>query len=84
MLAEMPIDVLKLDRQFLVTGLQNERQVEVMRFIINLAKTLDIRVIAEGVETKEQADMLCDMGCFYAQGYYYARPEPAAKFLEIP
>ena len=84
MLAEMPIDVLKLDRQFLSTSLQNKRQIDVMQFIINIANTLDIRVIAEGVETKEQADLLCSMGCQYAQGYYYAKPEPAEKFLEIP
>lgn len=83
MLAEMPIDVLKLDRQFLITSLQNKRQIDVMRFIIDIANTLDIRVIAEGVETKEQADLLCSMGCRYAQGYYYAKPEPAEKFLEI-
>ena len=84
MVAEMPIDLLKLDRQFLVSSIKNTRQIEVIRFIINLAKTLDVNVIAEGVETKEQAELLCSMGCRYAQGYYYGRPEPAEKFLDVP
>ena len=82
MVAEMPVDVLKLDRQFLVANLHSERHVAVIRLILNLAKTLGMRVIAEGVETKEQADLLLSLGCHYAQGYLYGKPEPAQKFLE--
>lgn len=82
MAAEMPVDVLKLDRQFLVANLHSERHVAVIRLILNLAKTLGMKVIAEGVETKEQADLLLSLGCHYAQGYLYGKPEPAQKFLE--
>ena len=79
---EFAVDVLKLDRQFLVANLHSERHVAVIRLILNLAKTLGMRVIAEGVETKEQADLLLSLGCHYAQGYLYGKPEPAQKFLE--
>ena len=83
MLAEMPINVLKLDRQFLVAGLDDKRHIEVIRCIINLAEVLDISVIAEGVETQEQVDLLLSMGCCYAQGFFYARPEPGGYFADI-
>ncbi len=84
MVAKMPIDVLKLDRQFIVSCLQDPRQMEIIRFIVQLAKTLDMKIIAEGVETKEQADFLLSLGCRYAQGYFYGKPEPANDFLKVP
>ena len=83
MLAEMPVNVLKLDRQFLVAGLDDKRHIEVIRCIINLAEVLDINIIAEGVETQEQVDLLLSMGCCCAQGFFYAKPEPAGYFTEI-
>ncbi len=82
MAAEMPVDVLKLDRMFLVKNLHSERHVAVIRLILELAKTLGMKVIAEGVETQEQADLLLSLGCRYAQGYFYGRPEPAENFLK--
>lgn len=80
MLADMPIDYIKLDRQFLVSGLHDKRHIEVIRFIINLAKTLDIDVLAEGIETKEQGEILYELGCRYAQGYFYGKPAPDIDF----
>ena len=79
MAAEMPVDILKLDRQFLVANLNSERHVAVIRLILNLAKTLGMKVIAEGVETREQVELLLSLGCRYAQGYVYGKPEPAEK-----
>lgn len=84
MVAQMPVNLLKLDRQFLVSGLSDKRHVEVIRFIINLAKTLDIGIIAEGVENQEHADFLLSMGCRFAQGFYYCKPQPAEFFLDVP
>ena len=84
MVAQMPVNLLKLDRQFLVSGLSDKRHVEVIRFIINLAKTLDIGIIAEGVENQVHADFLLSMGCRFAQGFYYCRPQPAEFFLDVP
>lgn len=81
MLTELPVDIIKLDRQFLVSTLKNPRHAEVIRCIIQLAEKLDIGVIAEGVETPEQAALLQQLGCRHAQGYLYGRPQPAANFL---
>ena len=80
MLADMPIDYIKLDRKFLVSGLHDQRHIEVIRAIINLAKTLDIDVLAEGIETKEQEKILYELGCRYAQGYFYGKPAPEIDF----
>ncbi len=82
MLAQMPVDYLKLERYFLVAAEDNKRQLEIIRLIINLAKTLEMNVIAEGVETDEQAAFLLSMGCQCAQGYLYGKPEPAEEFLK--
>ena len=80
MAAEMPVDVLKLDRSFLTSDSPDQRHLAVIRFIIDLAKTLHMTILAEGVETQAQADLLQSMGCRYAQGYLYGRPVPAAEF----
>lgn len=82
MLASMPVDLIKLDRQFLVTAEKDPRHVEVIRCIVQLAHTLHIDILAEGVETPEQAEMLLSLGCGSAQGYLYGRPEPAENFLK--
>ncbi len=81
MLADLPVDLIKLDRNFLKSGLSDKRRVEVVRFVIQLARSLDMKVIAEGVETKDQEEVLTSMDCHYAQGYYYCRPQPAEVFL---
>lgn len=82
MLADVPVDVIKLDRTFLISAEQNPRHVEVIRCIIQLARTLDIGIIAEGVETPEQAQLLLSLGCNHAQGFLYGRPQPAENFLK--
>ncbi len=81
MLADLPVDLIKLDRNFLKSGLSDKRRVEVVRFVIQLARSLNMKVIAEGVETKDQEEVLTSMDCHYAQGYYYCRPQPAEGFL---
>ena len=82
MLAEMPVDIIKLDRQFLITAEQIPSHIEVIRCIVQLAEKLHIGIIAEGVETPEQAELLLSLGCTHAQGYLYGRPEPAEHFLK--
>lgn len=83
MLAEMPFDILKLDRHFLVKALSNPRYVEVIRFIVQMGHSLQMEIIAEGVETQEHAALLQSLGCRYAQGYYYCKPKPAEFFLDV-
>ena len=82
MAADMPVDVLKLDRSFLTNDLNDTRHVAIIQFIINLAKVLHMKIIAEGVETQEQAELLKSFDCHYAQGYLYSKPIPVDLFLE--
>lgn len=58
------------------------RRKQIMRFVINLANELRLQVIAEGAETEEQIELLREMGCEYAQGYYYGRPMPQEDFQD--
>lgn len=81
MAAQLPVDVLKLDRSFLLTAESDSRQVAVIRFILELARALELDVIAEGVETPKHARLLLALGCRRAQGYLYSRPRPAEDFL---
>lgn len=82
MLSELPIDLLKLDMQFVQKGkgaqVGNKRSI--LSFIVSLSKWLQLPTIAEGVETKEEVEMLKSMGCNYIQGYYFAKPMPVAEF----
>jgi diguanylate cyclase (GGDEF)-like protein/PAS domain S-box-containing protein len=73
-LRELPIDVLKIDRAF-VDGITASRQrLALARGIVQIAKTLEIAVVAEGIETIDQCEALTEMGCEYGQGYLFARP----------
>jgi len=75
-LHELPIDALKIDRSFIGAMGQDERKIKIVQTILLLGKGLGIEVVAEGVETQEQADTLRQMGCERAQGYLFARPVP--------
>lgn len=78
MLKDINVDVLKIDMRFL--DRDDRRSKDIMESVIRMARWLDLPVIAEGVETREQVNFLLDVGCPYAQGYYYARPMEAAAF----
>ena len=73
-------DVIKIDRSFVQRDLPGQRAQIVLGSIIRLALELEMAVICEGVETAEQAAILMRLGCFKAQGFYYARPEPENEF----
>ncbi|MEQ1515484.1 MAG: EAL domain-containing protein, partial [Usitatibacteraceae bacterium] len=82
-LRRLPIDTLKIDASFvreLQTGSDNEA---IVAAIIAMAKSLNLRVIAEGVETHEQMCILHAYGCHIMQGYYFSRPVPAADFAQF-
>ncbi|MFJ2692634.1 EAL domain-containing protein [Pseudomonas sp. NPDC087336] len=79
-LKQFPIDVLKIDRTF-VDGLPSgEQDAQIARAIIAMAHSLNLAVIAEGVETQEQLDFLREHGCDEVQGYLFGRPMPAHTF----
>lgn len=73
-LYEMPVHVIKLDRSFLTDVEHNHVKSSIVKCIVELARTLDLKVMAEGLETKEQLLFLRNTGCEEAQGYYMNRP----------
>jgi EAL domain-containing protein (putative c-di-GMP-specific phosphodiesterase class I) len=82
-LKRLPVDVLKLDRS-LVCDIATSSQDEAMvRAVITMAEALGLSVIAEGVETLEQRDLLIDAACPLIQGYYFSRPLSADKITTI-
>ncbi|HVF01880.1 MAG TPA: EAL domain-containing protein, partial [Rubrobacteraceae bacterium] len=83
-LKRLPADVLKMDKSFIEGIGVDEEDTAIVRMIIDLAHTLGMKVIAEGVESEGQAEQLKEMGCDFGQGYYFARPLPSEavpKFL---
>jgi diguanylate cyclase (GGDEF)-like protein/PAS domain S-box-containing protein len=73
-LSALPIDILKIDRSFIEAGAGDEGRPDLARAIVQLAETLQLRTIAEGVETQQQSDYLLAIGCRWAQGYHLGRP----------
>ena len=84
MLRSLNVDVLKLDAQFLhISENESRRGISILESIINMAKSMTIPVIVEGVETPEQINFLSDLGCRYMQGYYFYRPMPVEEFENL-
>ena len=83
MLKDAPVDVIKIDRFFLDEVIDTKRGKIIVANSIKMSKELGMRTVAEGVETKEQADFLRDSGCDIAQGYYYSKPIPTDEFEEL-
>ncbi len=79
-LKDMPLDVLKLDAEFFRGDNQGERGEIVVSEAIKLAKSLNMRTVAEGVEVREQVDFLAKQGCDMIQGYIYAKPMPGDEY----
>ena len=82
-LKSVPAQILKLDMRFLEKADDSEHGGIILESIVRMAKWLGMAVIAEGVETKEQADYLKSIGCHYVQGYLYARPMPPSDYKAL-
>jgi diguanylate cyclase (GGDEF)-like protein len=82
-LKDLPIGELKLDRRFLNNSLPTEEGLTIVRYLNAMAKELNKNVIAEGVETIEQANNLLQIGCDFAQGFFFAKPIPLREFDEL-
>ena len=78
-LRELPIDLLKVDKSFVDGIAVSTQRLALVEVIVRIAKTLGLTVIAEGIESEVQRDMLVSMGCRYGQGYLLATPMPAAE-----
>ena len=79
-LKDITVDIMKLDMNFFKKTAAKERAEKIIESVVHLANKLQMPMIAEGVETKEQVDMLRRIGCTMVQGYYYAAPMPVEEF----
>jgi len=82
-LKDISVDVLKIDLRFLEGNDDSGKGKSIMSSVIRMAKWLNMHVIAEGIETKEQADFLRSVGCEYGQGYFFAKPMPLDNFEQL-
>jgi EAL domain-containing protein (putative c-di-GMP-specific phosphodiesterase class I) len=80
----LPFDMLKIAKSFVDGLARGGREASFVRMIIELARTLGVAVIAEGIETQEQADALVALECDYGQGFHLGRPEPVEPELQLP
>lgn len=81
LLAQLPVDELKIDRSFVGSLGTSPTSFALVRMVLQLAQTMGLRTVAEGVETVEQADILRGMSCDNVQGYLFARPMPLGALL---
>lgn len=82
-LHDLPIDILKIDKSFINGLSHNHKSLAIMKSISSLSRDLNYLMIAEGVETEEQKNILLDLNCIYSQGYYFYRPMPMKEFVEL-
>ena len=83
MLKNLPVDVLKLDMSFTHEAGHSQRVNAILKFIMSLSRELGMGVIVEGVETKQQLDVISALGCQEIQGYYFSRPLPSDEFMKV-
>ncbi len=81
-LRKMPATEVKIDKSFVMDMMNNENDAAIVRATIDLAHNLGLQVVAEGVESREIADRLRDLGCDLLQGYYFSKPIAAAELTE--
>jgi len=82
-LHQFPLDTLKIDRAFVINMEKSESAKRIVLSIIQLALALELNIVAEGIEEKEQMETLGDLGCQYGQGYYMAKPQSFADALAL-
>jgi EAL domain-containing protein (putative c-di-GMP-specific phosphodiesterase class I) len=83
-LKRLPLDEIKIDRSFVNDVLHDSNDASIVQTVLLLARSLSLKVVAEGVETAAQRDFLSQHGCPYFQGYLFGRPMPAADWLAAP
>jgi diguanylate cyclase (GGDEF)-like protein len=80
-LRQMPVDELKIDKSFVTAMAVDDNDALIVRSTIELGRNLGLRVVAEGIETREVSEQLASLGCHVGQGYYFGRPLSADQFL---
>ena len=83
MLTSIPIDALKMDMKFIRNMQKDEKSMKLVELVLDIAKFLQVPVIAEGVETEEQLQLLKERNCDIIQGYYFSKPVPPEEFTKF-
>lgn len=82
-LLDFPVDIIKIDKSFVDRIVEDRPSLAIVEALVDVARKLDMRIVAEGIETAEQAERLLSLGCMLGQGYRYARPVPAETATEL-
>lgn len=82
-LKDLPFEVIKLDRLFLINSYDIQRSQEIIKAIVEMAKTINIKTVAEGVETPSQLEFLKMIDCDMIQGYIFSKPRPIKEFVQL-
>lgn len=82
-LNKLPIDTIKIDRSFITHMLEHEDRLALVKVILQTAKILNLQTVAEGVESKEELEMLQYLGCCCFQGFYFSKPVPLPRFNSL-
>ena len=82
-ITELPLDMVKIDKQFVAGMLHDPRSMAVVQALVGLGKALALDVVAEGVESLEEAAALQRLGCLFGQGYLWSRAVPPERFLHL-
>jgi len=80
-LKNLPADEIKIDKSFVMNMASDEKDGSIVKAAVDLAHTLDLKIVAEGVEDERTLEILSEMGCDYAQGYFMAKPMPADDLM---
>lgn len=82
-LKQIHVDILKIDQSFVYDLLQNETSMQIVQAVIKMAHSLDLKVVAEGIESEEQCAVLRELGCDYGQGYLFSKPVPLSELKAL-
>jgi len=82
-LKQIHVDILKIDQSFVSDLLQNETSMQIVQAVIKMAHSLDLKVVAEGIESEEQCAALSELGCDYGQGYLFSKPVPISELKAL-
>lgn len=79
-IADIPADIIKIDKVFASKGLYNEKGKKVVRSLIRMLHDIEYSIVFEGIETQEERDLACEYGCDVIQGFFYSKPMPVEEF----
>ena len=83
MLENLPMDVMKIDRSMLLAAEKSDRAKNIIAHVVSMGRSLGMRVLTEGVETREQEELLLAVGCHYGQGFLFGKPMPMEDFAKF-